>query len=203
VTGFGSALAHVSIDVGDGKYVMEMGFRDEPTYLGEPNALWLKVAKYATGGTQPVDDLASTLNAEVSKDGQTLNLPLVPMGDGVYEGIFVPTAPGDYTFHITGTIDGAPVDESATSGPSTFNSVERLSTIEFPVAQPDPAQMAAVASDAQAAASTARTLGIAGIVVGALGLIVAAAALARAGRAKPAAPAAEAVVVEPAGKLIR
>ena len=36
------ALAHVEIDVGDGQYVMEVGFRDEPAYLGQPNALALQ-----------------------------------------------------------------------------------------------------------------------------------------------------------------
>src|SRR5262245_35659156 len=114
----GLAMAHATIDVGDGRYVMEVGFRDEPAYLGLPNALYLKVEEYATGGTQPVDDLAATLSVEVAKDGQTLTLPLVPRGDGEYEMAFVPTATGDYTFHISGTIGDAPVDESVTSGPN-------------------------------------------------------------------------------------
>jgi hypothetical protein len=46
--GFGlehTASAHVEIDVGDGQYVMEMGFRDEPAYLGQPNALFLSVER--------------------------------------------------------------------------------------------------------------------------------------------------------------
>ena len=82
----GGALAHVEIDVGDGQYVMEVGFRDEPAYLGQPNALALSVERYATGGTEPVNDLAATLSAEVSRDGQVTNLPLVPVGEGEYEG---------------------------------------------------------------------------------------------------------------------
>ncbi len=92
------ARAHVDIDVGDGRYVMGIGFRDEPAFLGQPNAIFIEVAEYATGGTEPVDGLAETLTAEVSRDGKTLGVPLVPMGDGVYEGRFVPTAVGDYTF---------------------------------------------------------------------------------------------------------
>src|SRR5687768_6947704 len=91
-------LAHVEIDVGDGQYVMEVGFRDEPAYLGQPNALALRVEQYATGGTEPVNDLAATLSAEVSKDGRAMSLPLVPVGEGAYEAAFVPTAAGDYTF---------------------------------------------------------------------------------------------------------
>ena len=193
-------LAHVEIDVGDGQYVMEVGFRDEPAYLGLPNALALRVERYATGGTEPVNDLAATLSAEVSKDGQTMSLVLVPVGEGAYEAAFVPTATGDYTFRISGTIGEATVDESVTSGPTTFNSVESLSTIEFPQPRPDPVQLQVAVAEADAAATTARTLGIAGIVAGVLGLIVGALALARSRRPKAeAAPHAS----KPSGKLIR
>ncbi len=194
------ALAHVEIDVGDGQYVMEVGFRDEPTYLGLPNALTLGVQRYATGGTEPVDDLAATLSAEVSREGQTMTLPLVPVGEGEYEAAFVPTATGDYTFRISGTIGEATVDESVTSGPTTFNSVEPLSAIEFPQPRPDPVQLQAAVADANAAATTARTLGIVGIVAGVLGLILGALALARSRQ-----PKAEPVprASEPSGKLIR
>jgi hypothetical protein len=195
-----TAVAHVDIDVGDGQYVMELGFRDEPAYLGQPNALYLSVAEYATGGTEPVDGLAATLSAEVSKDGQTKQLDLVPMGDGVYEGAFVPTATGDYTFRVSGTIGEATVDESVTSGPQTFNSVEPLSAVEFPVSRPDPAQVTAVAAEAEATAATARTLGIAGVAAGILGLIVGGVALARSGRTKTVATP---IASEPTGKLIR
>ena len=193
------ALAHAEIDVGDGKYVMEVGFRDEPAYLGQPNALALSVNEYATGGTKPVNDLAGTLSAEVSKDGQVKNLSLVPVGDGEYEAAFVPTATGDYTFRISGTIGEATVDESVTSGPTTFNSVEPMSAIEFPQTLSDPVQLRTAVADANAAASTARTLGAAGIVAGVLGLILGALALARSRQPKDVAPR----VSEPAGKLIR
>ena len=194
------AAAHVNIDVGDGQYVMELGFRDEPAYLGLPNALFLKVGEYGAGGTTPVEELAGTLTAEVTKDGQTKQLPLVPIGDGVYEGALVPTAVGDYTFHITGAIGDATVDESVTSGPNTFNSVEPLSVIEFPISQTDPAQLAAAGADAQAAAATARTLGIVGAAAGILGLIVAAVALAR---SRQTSAMAEPAPNPPSGKLIR
>jgi len=195
-----AASAHVDVDVGDGRYVLEIGFRDEPAYLGLPNALFLKVGEYGTGGTEPVEELAGTLTAEVTKDGQTKQLPLVPTGDGVYEGALVPTAVGDYTFHITGTIGDATVDESVTSGPNTFNSVEPLSGIEFPVAQSDPAQMDAAVAEVQAQAATTRTLSIAGVAAGILGLIVAVMAVTRSGRT-PATT--EPTSTPPSGKLIR
>ncbi len=202
----GTTTAHVDIDVGDGQYVMEVGFRDEPAYLGQPNALFLRVEEYATGGTEPVNDLAATLEAEVSKDGQTMPLALVPTSEGEYEAPFVPTAVGDYTFRISGAIGEATVDESVTSGPNTFNSVEPLTAIEFPVARPDSAALLTEVAQAEAAANTARTLAIAGIVAGGLGLLLGAIALARSGRARtvgatPVQPVASAS--EPTGKLIR
>ncbi len=193
-------LAHVEIDVGDGLYVMEVGFRDEPAYLGQPNALALRVEEYATDGTEPVNDLAATLTAEVSRDGQVMNLSLVPVGDGEYEAAFVPTVAGDYTFRISGTIGEATVDESVTSGPTTFNSVEPLSAIEFPQPRPDPVQLQTAVANANAAATAARTFGIVGIVAGVLGLVLGALALARSRKPKAeVAPRAS----EPSGKLIR
>ena len=203
----GTALAHASIDVGDGRYVLELGFRDEPAYLGLPNAVYLKAEEYATGGTEPVDGLAATLTAEVSKDGETMTVPLVPMGEGEYEGVFVPTATGDYTFRIFGTIGDAEIDESVTSGPNTFATIEPLNTIEFPVPRPDPGQAQAEAAEAEAAASLARTLAMVGIAAGVIGAILGALALARAGRApRPAASgsaAPEPVAAEPSGNFVR
>ena len=196
----GATLAHVDIDVGDGQYVMEVGFRDEPAYVGQPNALYLRVEEYATGSTEPVNDLAATLSAEVSRDGRAMNLSLVPVADGEYEAPFVPTATGDYTFRVFGTIGEAAIDESVTSGPSTFNSVEALSAIEFPVARPDPVQLQADITSAEDAIGTARTLGIGGIVAGLLGLFLGGSALARS-RQRKAEPAAR--PSEPSGKLIR
>ncbi len=197
------ASAHVEVDVGDGQYMMEIGFRDEPAFLGQPNAIFIHVEEYGTGGTEPVEGLAATLTAEVTKDGKTFSPALVPMGDGTYEGAFVPTEVGDYSFRISGTIGDATVDETVSSSPTTFNSVEPLSSIEFPVAQPDVAQFQADLQSAKADAAIARTLGIAGIAAGLLGLIVAAVAFARSGRSAPADAPATPLAAEPTSKLIR
>jgi hypothetical protein len=196
----GVVSAHFNKDVGNGQYRIQLGFQNEPAFAGQANALYLKVEQYATGGTKPVDDLASTLTAEVSKDGQTFSRPLVPIGDGQYVLPFVPTAEGDYTFHVSGKIDDAAIDESVTSGPNTFDTVQPLSAIEFPLPQPDLG--AAQAADFQADAAMARTLGIAGIVLGALGLIVGGMALMRSGRHRTEV-AATPIAAEPTGKLLR
>src|ERR671936_799246 len=62
-----AALAHVEIDIGNGKYAMTIGFRDEPTYVDQPNALVLSVQQYGTGGTKPVDGLAGAPHLTLSK----------------------------------------------------------------------------------------------------------------------------------------
>jgi hypothetical protein len=197
----GSAAAHVDVDVADGQYVMEIGFRDEPALQGQPNAVYIAVGKYGTGGTEPVEGLAGTLQAEVSRDGLTTTIPFVPMGDGQYEAPFIPTATGDYTFRILGEIEGNPVDESVTSGPQTFNSVDALTAYEFP---PVEAAASSVQSDlavAQEAVSQARLISIVSLVVGAVALIVSALAMTR--NRRPVTETPLAPPVEPAGRLIK
>ena len=181
-----AAVAHGSIKFGDGAYQMELGFENEPAYLGQPNAIYVEVGKFGTGGLQPVNDLAGSLQAEVSKDGKTLAVPLVPKGDGVYVAPFFPTATGDYTFRVSGTVDGVAVDESMTSSPTTFDSVQPITAVEFPVASPDAAAVAQQAASAEAAAATARTLGIGGLALGALGTLLGLLGLTRGGRRRAA-----------------
>lgn len=171
LAGPGATLAHVNVDVADGEYVLELGFQNEPAWLGQPNAIWVKAGKYGTGGATPVDGLAGSLTAEVEKDGKTLQIPLIPQEDGVYIAPFFPTAIGDYTFRIAGEIDGKPVAAEVSSSPTTFNAVEPLASVQFPAALPDATEVAAQAQAAAQAANSARTIGFAGVALGALGLI--------------------------------
>ncbi len=173
------AVAHVTFDTADGRYAVEVGFQNEPAYLGQPNALYVKVSAYRTGGTEPVDGLADSLVAEVEKEGQSRELPLVPQGEGEYLGVFHPTAVGDYTFRLSGEIEGSSVEIEETSSPTTFDSVEPVTAVQFPQPLPAVTDLAAQATAAEAAAATARTLGIAGVAMGALGVIVGGVALAR------------------------
>src|SRR6478735_9175556 len=48
-------------------------------------------------------------------------------GDGTpgdYRAWFIPSQPGPYTFHFTGSVRGTKIDESLTSGPTTFDEVQ-------------------------------------------------------------------------------
>ena len=112
---------------------------------------------------------------------------------GEYRALLIPTAPGDYTFHVTGTIGGVKVDETVTSSPKTFAPVTEASAAQFPskvpgveqIAQRIDAELPRLDASADCRArhrsevSSAKTLGYVGIAVGAVGIALAAFALLR------------------------
>ena len=185
--------AHETRTVGDGRYEVEVGFLNEPAYLNQPNGLYLDVFGFAAGGA-PVEGLAATLQAEVEKDGQTMALTLVPQAaPGVYHATFFPTATGDYSFRLFGTIGDAAIDETFRSSPNTFAAVEPLDTAQFPLKPPAVADLAERVSAVEDDAAGARTLGLIGLVVGVIGVgaAIASMVLTRSGRtARPGAPGA-------------
>jgi hypothetical protein len=132
-----AAQAHVLKDFG--AYSVALGWVTEPTYVGQVNAVQV-VVKDKQG--KAVTDLADgDLKVVVSVGGQqSAALELVNKFDpdtglgvpGDYEAPITPTAPGDYTFHLTGAIHGQAVDETATSSDSTFNSAIEATDIQFP-----------------------------------------------------------------------
>ncbi len=142
----GAASAHVLVKAGT--YTMAIGWAHEPTYVGEQNAVQVIVTDAAG---KPVDDLApGDLSVVVSVAGQQSDsLQLVPMYDadtglgihGDYEASLMPTVPGDYTFHVTGSIHGTSVDTTQTSSDSTFDSAVDPTTIQFPAKQPTMAEV--------------------------------------------------------------
>ena len=133
----GTIQAHVLKDFG--QYSVALGWAVEPTYVGQVNAIQV-VVKDKAG--KPVTDLAEgDLKVVASVGGQDSSpLSLVSKFDedtglgipGDYETPLTPTAPGDYTFHLTGSIHGQAVDETATSSDSTFDSAAEATDVEFP-----------------------------------------------------------------------
>ena len=133
----GTIQAHVLKDFGP--YSVALGWAVEPTYVGQVNAVQV-VVKDKAG--KPVTDLAEgDLKVVVSVGGQDSSaLSLTSKFDedtglgiaGDYETPLTPTAPGDYTFHLTGSIHGQAVDETATSSDSTFDSAVEATDVEFP-----------------------------------------------------------------------
>jgi hypothetical protein len=157
---------------------------------------------------KPINDLkADDLKVVVSTGGQqSSELAFEPGFDpvelegplGEYDAAIVPTAPGDYTFHVTGSIHGQVVDVTVTSGDETFDAVKGTTDIEFPIklpalpevvnrldridariasAQASVDAAAVHASDARQAADRALLvgggIGVVGIVLGAAGVLLA------------------------------
>lgn len=188
----GTASAHAERTVGP--FGLEIGFLDEPAYVGVPNGVFLDLSK----GGHAVTDLGDALTVTVGFGDQTSD-PFVfePLEvPGQYQAPFVPSQAGAYTFTLSGTLDDVKFDLSLTSGPKTFDEVQDLAGATFPQVQvPTNADLASriqqesdrtsaalaaattATTDAQAAADGAKTVGIIGIVVGAIGLIVAIVAL--------------------------
>jgi hypothetical protein len=181
------ALAHGDQTQGD--LVIATGFVVEPAYAGQPNGVQLIIEHDG----EPVIDLApDALRVDVTFGDQTTTLtpePAFEVGEwgtpGDYHAGFIPSAPGAYTFHVTGTIDGEDVDYEMTSGPTAFGEVEDPAGAMFPpVDEPSSAELAAKleavaarsadAAAAQSAADTARLLAIAAVIVAviAIGLAI-------------------------------
>jgi hypothetical protein len=194
-----SALGHTVQHAGS--YTLEIGWKTEPTYVAAPNAVSVTITD-ASG--KPVTDLgADDLHVIVSTANQpSPELSFEPGFDpeemdgplGEYDAAIVPTAPGDYSFHITGTVHGTKVDITVASGDETFNAVVESTNLQFPVKLPSMAEVAthldridarvqsvdaatAAANEARAAADRALLigsgLGAIGIVIGLAGLLMA------------------------------
>ena len=180
--------AHIVKQVGP--YTVAIGWVHEPTYLGQLNAVQV-VIKDAKGN--PVSDLsADDLKVVVSTAGQQSDpMSLAPTFDedtglgipGDYEAPMIPTAVGDYTFHVTGTIHTTKIDETATSSDTTFDSVVDPSAVQFPSKLPAVGDLAtrlervdarvqSQISAADEARSSAQGALIAGVAVGGTGVLI-------------------------------
>jgi hypothetical protein len=193
------ASAHVLKTAGP--YHLLIGFGSEPAYAGEQNSVFLLLTDARTGAPVVDEGLGDTLKVAVGFGTATKLLPLVSSFDpdsgqgtrGVYNAYFIPTVPGDYSFHFSGTIHATKVNITVKSSPTTFDSAHDPAAIQFPQQAPSNVQLAQrldaqsarqaaavhAAGTTAASASAALGVGIAGLVVGAAGLCVGGIALAR------------------------
>ena len=184
------AFAHEARTVNG--YHWLVGFGNEPTYAGFQNYVVLFLNDPSGA---PVLDIGDKLHVTVETGSAAKKFALEPSFDpdsglgtkGEFDAFFIPTTPGPYTFHFTGNL-GGPVNQSFTSGPTTFATVEDPSTIQFPVTVPSnleltqkmdreiPRLTASITSAATQAdnsgskATTALIVGAVGVVVGLVGL---------------------------------
>ena len=194
-----AALAHEHLHIGE--YEAAIGWLNEPTFVGQPNGIEITITDH---DGKPVVDLAEgDLKVVVTTAGvDSPQLSLAPAFDieegfgtpGQYDVELVPTAPGDYTFHFTGSIHDQAVDVSLTSGDETFSEVRTSTDLEFPVKNPTLADVAtrldridgrieelqsvqqqlanvqAMVGDARSAADSARAMAGGGIFLGLVGI---------------------------------
>jgi hypothetical protein len=184
------AAAHTTKKVGAYNFVV--GWGSEPAYAGQQNSVQLVLTKLSTG--KPVVNLGNALTVTIIYGTQQMPMALTPTFDpdtgfgtpGDYRAFFFPTAPGNYTFHFAGKIGTQAVDESFSSGPTTFATVEDPMNAQFPAKAPSTAQLSQRLDtvlprlNSSTSSSAGRTYGIVGIVLGAFGLIVGGIALVRA-----------------------
>jgi hypothetical protein len=188
----GPAAAHERREVGQRVFVV--GFGEEPAYAGQPNSVQLVLTDLKE---RPVTDLGDSLSVEVVFGDQRTKLSLEPrfvvgvFGEpGDYRAYFIPSRPGRFTFHFSGTIKSQQVDETFTSGPKTFDDVQDPVEQMFPVKDPTTGQLAerldrevARLESSNDNSGVARALGIAGVAVGFVAVAVALVALRRRTRA--------------------
>jgi hypothetical protein len=181
------AFAHVERTVGKLKFTV--GWGEEPTYAGFKNSVQLILAD-AKG--KSITDLGDSVKVEVIFGTQTVTMPLETTFDpdtgegtaGDYRAFFIPTRPGNYTFHFTGTYKGQKIDQSFTSSSTTFDPVKDPSEVQFPAKDPSAGDLAnrlqavdsrttlarTAADKGKSTANTALILAIVGLALGAIGL---------------------------------
>ena len=171
-------------------YTLEVGFGTEPGYAGVTNSVQVMISNNG----RPVTDAKGLKVAVSTGDAEPRQMALEPyFGDdfgepGDYRAFFIPTAPGAYTFKLTGSLGGKRIDQSYTSGKDGFDEIVDPSEAQYPAPEPTGSQLttrldretdrinAVLAADREAAdtelASARRTATI-GLAVGALGLLAA------------------------------
>ena len=171
-------------------YTFVVGFGTEPAYAGVTNSVQLMISNNG----KPVTNAKGLKVAVTTGDAEAKQMNLEPYfgqgwgEQGDYRAFFIPTAPGAYTFKVTGTLGGKKIDKSYTSGKDGFDEVTDPAEVQYPAVEPTGQQLttrleretarinAAMAAERQAAddeVAGARRMATIGLAVGALGLLAA------------------------------
>jgi hypothetical protein len=144
----GPARAHEHRRVGN--VDMVVGWGSEPTYAGYLNAA--EIALNVPGPSEdeegpPISDAVLEVEVLFGDESSTTSTGPLPMEEafsepGVFGADLIPTRPGTYTFHFTGTVAGQEVDEVFTSGEDTFSDVDVPADIQFPEKDPTAGELA-------------------------------------------------------------
>jgi hypothetical protein len=130
-----------------GPYEITFGWRVEPALVGQFNGPEILIVEMPQEGEHdeeaeegehhegtPVIGAEETLQLEVSFGDASRILALRPVFNepGRYTADLIPTRPGDYTFHLTGTIGDTEIDETFTSADGMFSTIEPANDVFFP-----------------------------------------------------------------------
>ena len=128
-----ATVAHEGREVGE--YTIVFGWRVEPAYAGLYNGPLITITETETNA--PVEG-AETLQLLAHFGGEATFLQLQPVfGEpGNYTANLIPTRPGDYTFHLSGTLGETQVNELFKSADGEFSPVEPATDIMFPAPAP-------------------------------------------------------------------
>jgi len=186
-----TALAHERRTIAGGKYDVVVGWDVEPTYANMKNGATIRISQAGSSPAVPVEGADKALKVQIRQGAQTREFALTAVfgAPGYYRADIVPTRVGDYVWTFVGNINGDQVNETFDSADGKFDGVAPATTLEFPIALPDPVQAAASAQAAQSDAQSTRILAYGGIAIGILGLIVGLAGWAMRPRARVASPA--------------
>src|SRR3981081_4503420 len=146
----GSALAHERRTVANGKYDMVVGWDVEPAFVDMKNGASIRIMD--AGTTNPVAGADKTLKIQIRQGASTQPFPLRAVfgQNGYYVADILPTRDGDYQWIFSGAINGDAVTETFDTADGKFNKVEPKTSLQFPVALPEPVQSAAAVQAAQA-----------------------------------------------------
>jgi hypothetical protein len=142
-------LAHESRETE--QYVLVFGIRNEPVYAGLRSGPELLV--YQNNNGQRGERVeGGEFSVDIIFGDQTLTTPLNPAfaDPGHYVADVIFTLPGDYEFHLTGTIEGNTIDEVFNTADGQFGPVEPVSDIQFPLEAPETLDLAETISELQA-----------------------------------------------------
>lgn len=122
------AAAPVSRTVGD-RFEITVAYMHEPAILGDTNGVLLTI----TENGEPVSGAHTTLVVQIEfmEAVRVLNMTEDQTQPGTYTGVFIPMQEGEYTFGISGTLDGVEINERFTVADGLVNVTPR-GDYEFP-----------------------------------------------------------------------
>jgi hypothetical protein len=160
-----------------GPFRIRIGWLQEPAFTGSENAIQIDVSDL---GGAPISGADASLAVQVSFGTVRVTLPLPPVKiRGEFRAVLIPTEPGAYVFHVTGTVRGRAIDATATCSDRTFDCVSPASDVQFPAGNASNAEVVQGLARALIrvqratdAADSARSIATGAIALSALVLVV-------------------------------